>query len=45
MPVAVNTNSGINSVIQDIFRILRNFVRVQEIEKKAKNKKTSDLCR
>ena len=47
MPVAVNTNSSINSVIQDISRlgILRNFVRVQEIEKKAKNKKSSDLCR
>ena len=47
MPVAVNTNKRINSVIQDIsrFGILRNFIRVQEIEKKAKNKKSSDLCR
>ena len=34
MPIAVNTNSSINSVIQDIsrFGILQNFVRVQEIE-------------
>ena len=39
-PIEVNTNSSVNSVIQDIspFGILANFVRVQEIEKIKKNR-------
>ena len=39
-PIEVNTNSSVNSVIQDIspFGILTNFVRVQEIEKIKKNR-------